>query len=479
MTKVAGTIFVLAVAFFARLSSAAPLASVSVHERLGVRHYTLYSREIGFIELTQKASSLAAVPVTTLSDHGAQTVSVSYEPLLLTGKVRRVSLQPYAKVAGMAFPKSGAGNGDVYILLDVTSDKRGAIRKRDYFFTFDPSRPQQTVKLRRGIPAALRAISPRRCPVTGAGGGASSGSTAGSRTALSPTRYVNLFIDADSRFRDEFGARTPQAVLYFLYAANLLYLNQIGIELRLEGMNVFTTRASDPVGEKFTDSLDLLETYRAYVIGQNRTSDVSHLFTQSRGFVDAVGLSYIGTVCTTTTYNMAWDDLAFERASDFTVTFAHELGHSLGAEHDEDDPTSVMGAGGSTNITNPFFSDFSIDQISSFVQSEGSCLDSPHGNALSSDVTKPHFPSTNKAKNIRLSCSASGRTLRGSVRNLAGKPLSGRPIDILRYGQDSNEIIAVRITNSKGQFQLNVSQAGYYFCGDRKTRKSGYLLRVN
>jgi hypothetical protein len=148
-------------------------------------------------------------------------------------------------------------------------------------------------------------------------------------------------------------------------AASAIYNRDLGMEISVASQKVDTDPSSYP--ESITASETLLNLFRSS--GEKGLANVGVLFT-GRSFDEGViGIAYLGVACVAPSYSYG----AIQRFQDALdpVVLAHELGHTLSAEHVSD---GIMTT--SLNPSSPpkSFSSASISQISTFVGQYGSCL---------------------------------------------------------------------------------------------------------
>lgn len=181
-------------------------------------------------------------------------------------------------------------------------------------------------------------------------------------------KVVELNLDADRAWYQAFGGSSNSKITAYVNQAESLYEEQLGLTFDIARQNVSTTLSFGT-----TSAETMLAAYRDYTAGKAYfdSADVHHLFTGVALADDVLGVAYLGTVCA----YPEWAFLLSRSSADayVPITFAHELGHSFGAVHDNSSPPSIM----SPVLTVPppqLFSQFSRSQIAAFVQANGSCL---------------------------------------------------------------------------------------------------------
>jgi hypothetical protein len=244
-----------------------------------------------------------------------------------------------------------------------------------------------------------------------------------------------------------------------------IYKNTFGYNLRLGALTVLSNSI------EANSSPKLLDTYRQQ---SSNDADLSHLFTAQRGYIDAIGLAYIGSACVSPSYARGFTDYA-SGFPVFVETLAHEIGHNLNATHDNTEPDSIMSISGKKTFKNPFFSAFSVGEISSFVNSNGSCLNDISGSALSTEGS--YRGKYEKRNSILLSVTQTKcgdkRCLVGTVTNKSGNPLPGRVIELLT---SKGQIVKTTFTNKNGAFSFKLKKSGKFYVVDRMARKASALF---
>jgi len=299
------------------------------------------------------------------------------------------------------------------------------------------------------------------------------------RTANATGRTLVLSVDADSRFFSFYKGNTANIIAVVLQRVNQIYSNQLGISLRLGSLTIHSSKTSDPFAATFSNSNDLLDNYLSFVTTfPVASTDAYHLFTGKRGFLDAIGLSFIGAVCGFPNARAAWSEYA-QGFFWFSETVAHEIGHNVGANHDLNDIRSIMSVVGKTNLKNPYFSAASIAEIETNLTSNGDCLIDASGSDLPTPGSVKFPPADESPKNITISISIrrgkSSATISGVVKNKQGKLLSGRVVQIVNF--NTNSILATTLTKSKGNYSFKVTNRGRYFVDDRLGQKGSSLVR--
>jgi hypothetical protein len=120
-----------------------------------------------------------------------------------------------------------------------------------------------------------------------------------------------------------------------------------------------------------TNADDLLDQFKANEdTNYSSAQDLSHLFTGKELAGSTVGLAYLGVLCDFPDYSVGLTQVKnFQSLT--ALIFAHEVGHNLGANHD-DVTSSLMSSFVSSSQDS--FSAFSLGEINSYLGTYGSCL---------------------------------------------------------------------------------------------------------
>lgn len=154
-----------------------------------------------------------------------------------------------------------------------------------------------------------------------------------SRTALSDMRSVPLSIVVDSQYDRYYAGGGMANALNNLNVADGVF-RQFGLSLMLDEALSFDS-SSDPLALGAVTLETILRSFRDYRL-QYKTlfedSALSYLFTGNPKTDVTLGLAWIETACRVDGY-----DVGVTTPSTFgDVLLTHELGHSLGAQHDSD-----------------------------------------------------------------------------------------------------------------------------------------------
>lgn len=148
-------------------------------------------------------------------------------------------------------------------------------------------------------------------------------------------KVLPLSIVVDTLYNEAHGARGLDRALTIVNSVDGLYQEQLGLRLELRVARLLVDPDTDPMRPLKGNIDQLLEVFRNYRLGDValvRGQGAVHLFSGARLSDKRVGLAYIDTICRSDGY-----DVGVSRIVDRDVfTFAHELAHNIGAEHDLD-----------------------------------------------------------------------------------------------------------------------------------------------
>jgi len=271
-------------------------------------------------------------------------------------------------------------------------------------------------------------------------------------------RVLTLSTVADAELYAKYGKNTNAHIAGIVNAAEALFERSLGIRFQIVRQHIYTDVGALSIPE--TNPERLLKAFatsseNAAVMGINATSfdqdvDVKHLFTGKDLDGTTVGIAYIGSVCYQPTY--AYSLTQMTRGGGAPYYFAHEIGHNLGARHDQ-------AVWGSRSLMSPnvlvgaSLSQASIGQINEHLLFFGSCLESKS--------------MTPNLVNSRLTLQAASNrtvvTFSGELLSSSQEPIPGIGINLV-VGKRRVTLT----TNSRGKFvyatpktKIRVSEVAY------------------
>jgi hypothetical protein len=255
-------------------------------------------------------------------------------------------------------------NGDIAFNFAATGS-HGAIR----YYALSGSTLQLSKKLHI-VRAPNYALSGRGCR-TGAGSSSALHQDEHSIESLPLIARANLSkrysirTVADHLWNQRYGSNSNSRIMTIANAASAIYNTDLGMEISVSSQKVDTDPSSYP--ESITASETILDMFRSS--GEKGSANVGFLFTGRNFNEGVIGIAYLGVACVAPSYSYG----AIQRFQDALdpIVLAHELGHTLSAEHVSD---GIMTT--SLNPASPprSFSATSISQISTFIGRYGSCL---------------------------------------------------------------------------------------------------------
>ncbi len=186
---------------------------------------------------------------------------------------------------------------------------------------------------------------------------------------------LEIATEADYEYYQLHGENSNDVILSILNEVEGVYNQTFEVVFQVTFQRVFST-PNDP----YVDSIP------SYVLSGFRTHwennmtdiprDMAHLFTGKDMDGSAIGIAYVGAVCTTASFaygvSQNISDFAYSR---FVLT-AHEIGHNLGGSH-----VHGTGCGGTGSIMCPgvqpgafYFSEAAIDAISNKFTTSSECF---------------------------------------------------------------------------------------------------------
>jgi len=241
-------------------------------------------------------------------------------------------------------------------------------------------------------------------------------------------RVATLSTVADPAWYAQFGEESNAQIAAIVNSAEAIYERQVGIRFQIVKQHVYSTSApftTDIAGELLGQFAKNAENPSILGSGSvesfDQEIDLKHLFTGGELYKDATRTSVTTGIAFTSA--LCWSpDYAYgvtKRNILTSVTFAHEIGHNLGASHDPADPNGIM----YTYIRpNSYLSGTSVSQITSHVNAFGSCLTTE---SAATDLSTAKLAiSANVRRRSRTA------TIQGALISADGSPIGGEVVTI-------------------------------------------------
>lgn len=193
------------------------------------------------------------------------------------------------------------------------------------------------------------------------------------RTLYSPKRVLQISTDADVEYFARFGLKTFNKIRGIINAVNVLFLDQLGIELEIAEQHSFVSHSS---ALSSSSAASLLGGFRTYTLTNFHLGlpDIFHLFSGKKLKGSIIGLSYVGMTCKdlSTSFGLT----QHVNPSIQVLVTAHEVGHILGATHPEDtlhapEPSLMTGV---VKESHDRFSEFSLNEIAASLAEGPDCF---------------------------------------------------------------------------------------------------------
>jgi hypothetical protein len=220
-------------------------------------------------------------------------------------------------------------------------------------------------------------------------------STAG---ALFPRRDLWVAGVGDFQFRAKYTStlKAEDAIFGNLGVVDAIYERDLGINIKIPYVNIWTY--DDFSTFNSTNPEILLDKFANYINSHSNDSglayrDVAHLWTGKDLDGTPVGIARTGTVCSNRpqAVSLSQHRLDYKYNKD-TIVVAHELGHNLGAGHINPGYNTIMHPVIYGDLNRANFYSVSVDQIASYVNTYGSCLDIQPGNSDAAQVVTWNVP---------------------------------------------------------------------------------------
>jgi len=157
----------------------------------------------------------------------------------------------------------------------------------------------------------------------------------GAATAGGVSRLVRMSVFVDSQYNAYYGGDGLLQAMSALNVADGIYRKNFGLAIEVGSATVFTDRQTDPMNLGAVTLEKTLRTFRDFHLNTRDQADdiaLSYLFSGNNNVDEAIGLAWIGAICRSDGFDVGVTTPS--SYADLLVT--HELGHSLGAQHDSD-----------------------------------------------------------------------------------------------------------------------------------------------
>jgi hypothetical protein len=313
--------------------------------------------------------------------------------------------------------------------------------------------------------------------------------------AFAPKAQADVATEADFEFTQTFGgdaAQTNGDILNVITQVDAIYEQQLGIKLNVSFQRAWTAD-NDPYTQTDPQEAlrELADNYDKSFTSAGQpvpSRDLVHMFTgktlkkASDGSTGVIGISYIGSVCEFPPAAFAISESKFDgtntTSAQRTVLSAHEMGHSFGATHpDEETPPpsncsspDIMNSFIQTDGTLPSqFCQFSIDQITEHT-ANFDCLTrlAAQGCTYSLSSSLKAFPSGGGTGSVKLTTSLSScawTATEGSPWFAVTSGQSGAGSATVSFSVDANTDTGPRASAIDiGGQQLKIQQAASPSC---------------
>uniref|UniRef100_A0A6J0T684 Disintegrin and metalloproteinase domain-containing protein 21-like n=1 Tax=Pogona vitticeps TaxID=103695 RepID=A0A6J0T684_9SAUR len=148
-------------------------------------------------------------------------------------------------------------------------------------------------------------------------------------------RYVKIAIVVDYELYGKFGKNETLVAMHVMdvfHIANSFY-DSLDVQLSIAGLVIWSEKNLIQISDSIEDTLNSFTSWRQDSLLKHIENDVGHLFVY-KDFANSDGLAYMGGVCNDQ-YGSAVESYVTSYLFDFSVLFAHQLGHNLGMLHDK------------------------------------------------------------------------------------------------------------------------------------------------
>jgi hypothetical protein len=207
--------------------------------------------------------------------------------------------------------------------------------------------------------------------------------------AFSPLKVAEIATEADDEYVNALGGPTNanNDILSIMNQIDAIYRRDIGLTFTIVLQHNWSG-ANDPYSAS-GDPNAVLSEFQTYWNANIATPrDLAHMWT-NRSLGGAAGFAFNGIVCRgngVASYGIS----NLQRSNPFRVGIpAHEIGHNFGANHSDGQAgcDNTIMAGLQTGTTNLVFCQFSIDEITNYVNANSACLGTSTGATPTFDLS--------------------------------------------------------------------------------------------
>lgn len=187
---------------------------------------------------------------------------------------------------------------------------------------------------------------------------------AGTQLAPGTVSQVALIgVVIDSQYNDYHSGQGMSEALSILNTTDGIFREQLGVALKVDTVVVIDSRDNDPMNLGSVSMETMMRNFKDYRLGSNDLgSDIglATLFSGNKNNDAALGLAWIGSACRTDGFDVS----VVTPYKNPSLLSTHEIGHTMGAQHDSDTACSSQ----NSHIMWPFLSSASGRSFSSCSQ---------------------------------------------------------------------------------------------------------------
>jgi hypothetical protein len=262
--------------------------------------------------------------------------------------------------------------------------------------------------------------------------------------ALESVRVVTISTDADYEWYQKYGVNSNAEISAILNAAEAVYELELGIRFALVKMHTYVDSSSpysstnaSTLLRSFATNPDNARNLALRPESFHQDVDVKYLFSGKNLDGTTVGLAYIGAACWSP--KQAYGLVQNVRRDYNVTTFMHELGHTLGAGHDDSDRSGIMYPSLGVKTS---FSELSKHQISRHLAGFGKCIEEK--------TIAPNLHNADLSLQVKIKKSV---RVVAELRSNTGSLLSGTSI-VFTF----NKRRVTKYTNAKGRAILRINR---------------------